>query len=156
METIFEAVFFTFIDPPNVRINRPRWLSMPSPMQVFAFVMVTYFFVTGGVIYDIINEPPGVGQTTDERGNAKPVAIMKHRINGQYIMEGLAASFMFSLGGIGFIILDNCNNPLTPKLNRIMMLGLGFACILISFFATRLFMRIKLPYYMHGYLLSSI
>lgn len=34
---------------------------MPSPMQVFAFVMVTYFFVTGGVIYDIINEPPGVG-----------------------------------------------------------------------------------------------
>lgn len=39
------------------------------------------------------------GQTTDERGNAKPVAIMQYRVNGQYIMEGLAASFMFSLGG---------------------------------------------------------
>lgn len=46
------------------------------------------------------------GQTTDERGNAKPVAIMKHRINGQYIMEGLAASFMFSLGGKLFFIFN--------------------------------------------------
>lgn len=35
---------------------------MPSPMQVFAFIMVTYFFVTGGVIYDIINEPPSIGK----------------------------------------------------------------------------------------------
>lgn len=37
---------------------------MPSPMQVLAFVMVTYFMVTGGVIYDVINEPPSVGQNS--------------------------------------------------------------------------------------------
>uniref|UniRef100_A0A0R3RFB1 Oligosaccharyltransferase complex subunit n=1 Tax=Elaeophora elaphi TaxID=1147741 RepID=A0A0R3RFB1_9BILA len=89
-------------------------------------------------------------QTTDERGNAKPIAIMQYRVNGQYIMEGLAASFMFSLGGLGFIILDKCNNPLTPKLDRIMMLGLGFACVLIGFIATRLFMKIKMPSYLQG------
>ncbi|MCP9261054.1 Oligosaccharyltransferase complex subunit OSTC [Dirofilaria immitis] len=154
---------------PNVRIVPPRWLKMPSPMQMFALVMMTYFFVTGGVIYDIINEPPSIGQTTDEKGNAKPVAIMQHRVNGQYIMEGLAASFMFSLSGrilpaifqisvlsssllsgLGFIILDKCNNPLTPKLNRIMMLGLGFASVLIGFLATRLFMKIKMPSYLQG------
>ncbi|VDK74639.1 unnamed protein product [Onchocerca ochengi] len=165
MESILETLLFTFIDPPNIKISPPRWLKihvvdllrcfqMPSPMQVFALVMLTYFFVTGGVIYDIINEPPSIGkcmrQTTDERGNAKPVAIMQYRVNGQYIMEGLAASFMFSLGGLGFIILDKCNNPLTPKLNRIMMLGLGFACVLIGFMATRLFMKIKMPSYLQG------
>lgn len=150
MESLFNAVFFSFLDPPNVRINWPRWLKAPSPMQVFGFVMVTYFFVTGGVIYDIINEPPSIGQTTDERGNARPVAIMQYRVNGQYIMEGLAASFMFSLGGLGFVILDKCNNPLTPKLNRIMMLGVGFACVLIGYCATRMFMRIKMPSYLHG------
>ncbi|VDN03500.1 unnamed protein product [Thelazia callipaeda] len=150
MDTIVETILFSFIDPPNVRILSPRWLKMPSPMQVFALVMVTYFFVTGGVIYDIINEPPGIGQTTDERGNAKPVAIMQYRINGQYIMEGLAASFMFSLGGLGFIILDKCNNPLTPKLDRIMMLGLGFASVLIGFLSTRMFMKIKMPSYLQG------
>ncbi|KAL3998149.1 Oligosaccharyltransferase complex subunit OSTC [Acanthocheilonema viteae] len=150
MESVLEALLFTFINPPNVKILPPRWLKMPSPMQVFALVMMTYFFVTGGVIYDIINEPPSIGQTTDERGNAKPVAIMQYRVNGQYIMEGLAASFMFSLGGLGFIILDRCNNPLTPKLDRIMMLGLGFACVLIGFLATRLFMKIKMPSYLQG------
>lgn len=34
---------------------------MPSPMQVFFFVVGTYFLVTGGTIYDIINEPPSIG-----------------------------------------------------------------------------------------------
>ncbi|MFH4977689.1 hypothetical protein AB6A40_004398 [Gnathostoma spinigerum] len=148
MESLVRGLFFSIIDPPNIRISRPRWLEMPSPMKVFAFIMVTYFLVTGGVIYDVINEPPSVGSVPDERGNPKPVAIMQYRVNGQYIMEGLAASFMFSLGGLGFIILDKCNNPLTPKLNRIMLLGLGFSCIVISFFATRTFMRIKMPSYL--------
>ncbi|VDM09357.1 unnamed protein product [Wuchereria bancrofti] len=138
MESVLEALLFTFIDPPNVKISPPRWLKMPSPMQVFALVMQSFCFI-------II-----AGQTTDERGNAKPVAIMQYRVNGQYIMEGLAASFMFSLGGLGFIILDKCNNPLTPKLDRIMMLGLGFACVLIGFLATRLFMKIKMPSYLQG------
>lgn len=32
------------------------------------------------------------------------VAIMPYRINGQYIMEGLGASFMFCLGGENFYI----------------------------------------------------
>uniref|UniRef100_A0A915BQU3 Oligosaccharyltransferase complex subunit n=1 Tax=Parascaris univalens TaxID=6257 RepID=A0A915BQU3_PARUN len=150
MDSMVEMLFFSFVDPPNVRIVWPRWMKKPSPMQVFALIMVTYFFVTGGVIYDIINEPPSIGQTTDERGNARPVAIMQYRINGQYIMEGLAASFMFSLGGLGLIILDRCNNPLTPKLNRIMMLGLGFASITIAFLATRIFMRIKMPSYLQA------
>ncbi|KAI1713856.1 OST3 / OST6 family, transporter family domain-containing protein [Ditylenchus destructor] len=150
METILEkSLFFNVIDPPNLRITAPRWLQMPSPMQAFAFVLLTYFLVTGGVVYDIINEPPSIGSEVDERGNNRPVAIMKYRVNGQYIMEGLAASFMFSFGAIGFIILDLCNNPLTSKNNRIMLLGLGFSCVLISFMTTRMFMKMKLPDYMN-------
>jgi len=84
----------------------------------------------------------------DEKGNNRPVAIMPYRVNGQYIMEGLVASFMFSLGGVGFIILDKCNNPLTSKNNRLMLLGLGFASVLLSFFTARMFMKIKLPDYL--------
>ena len=37
------------------------------------------------------------------------VAFMPYRVNGQYIMEGLASSFLFSMGGLGFIILDKSN-----------------------------------------------
>jgi len=121
---------------------------MPSAMTVFGFAMCSYFLVTGGVIYDVIVEPPSIGSTTDERGNQRPVAFMPYRINAQYIMEGLASSFLFALGGMGFIILDQTNNPLTPKLNRMLLLLVGIGSILVSFFMLRVFMRMKLPGYL--------
>lgn len=34
-------------------------------MFVCTLVLISYFFVTAGVAYDIINEPPAVGATTD-------------------------------------------------------------------------------------------
>ena len=62
-----------------------------------------------------------VGSTTDEHGHTRPVAFMPYRVNGQYIMEvgkktalqklnlisfqGLASSFMFSLGGAGLMVM---------------------------------------------------
>lgn len=107
-------------------------------------------FFSGGIIYDVIVEPPSVGSTTDEHGHQRPVAFMPYRVNGQYIMEGLASSFMFSLGGAGMIILDQTHNPNTPKLNRMMLQFVGFAAMVISFGCCWVFMRMKLP----GYMLS--
>ena len=74
------------------------------------------------------------------------VAFMQYRVNGQYIMEGLASSFLFTLGGLGFVILDQTNKPTTPRLNRILLLSIAFVCILVSFFMCRVFMRMKLPW----------
>lgn len=71
---------------------------------------------------------------------------MPYRVNGQYIMEGLASSFLFTLGGLGFIILDRTHSPTTPKLNRILLISVGFLCIIISFLACWVFMRMKLPW----------
>jgi len=62
-------------------------------------------------------------------------------------MEGLAASFMFTLGGIGIMVLDQCNSPNLSKLNRSLLTGIGFCCTLIPFFVCRVFMRMKLPGY---------
>ena len=61
-------------------------------------------------------------------------------------MEGLAASFLFSLGGLGFIILDKSNAANIPKLNRSLLLFIAGVAILISFGMSRVFMRMKLPY----------
>merc|ERR1712083_1007174 len=97
---------------------------------IFAFVLLTYFLVTGGIIYDVIVEPPSVGSTTDEHGHTRPVAFMPYRVNGQYIMEGLASSFMFTLGA-GFIILDQTHSSNTPKLNRLMLQFVGFGALII-------------------------
>jgi len=81
------------------------------------------------------------GSTTDEYGHQKPVAFMAWRINGQYIMEGLAASFMFTLGGLGFILLDQTNKPNMPRLNRVVMILCSFIFILVAYCATKIFIR---------------
>jgi len=148
MDALVDALYFSFLDAPNLKLKRPSWIKKPSPMVVFGLILGSYFLVTGGIIYDVIVEPPSVGSTTDERGNSRPVAFMPYRVNGQYIMEGLAASFMFTLGGLGFVILDQTHNPLMPKLNRIMLIGAGFASILIAFLCCRIFMKMKLPGYL--------
>ncbi|XP_065172142.1 oligosaccharyltransferase complex subunit ostc-like [Atheta coriaria] len=141
---------YLVLECPNIKIKKPSWVHQPSPKTMFAIVLVSYFLVTGGIIYDVIVEPPSVGSTTDEHGHSRPVAFMPYRVNGQYIMEGLASSFLFSMGGLGFIVLDHIHSPLTPKLNRLMITAVGFICVLVSFFTTFIFMRMKLPGYLQS------
>lgn len=74
---------FTILECPKLRIKKLSWMQLPSRMTVFAFVLSTYFLVTGGkastvlffvgIIFDIINGPPSVGTETDARGNQRPV-----------------------------------------------------------------------------------
>jgi len=149
MEAVY-AVPYSVLECPNLKLKRPSWVRMPSAMLVFACILVSYFLVTGGIIYDVIVEPPSLGSTTDEHGNSRPVAFMQYRVNGQYIMEGLASSFLFTLGGLGVVMLDQTNKPSMPRLNRILLLSVAFVSILVSFFMCRVFMRMKLP----GYLTS--
>ncbi|KAF0305750.1 Oligosaccharyltransferase complex subunit ostc-A [Amphibalanus amphitrite] len=144
MESIV-SLPFKLLEIPNLKLKKPSWFKQPTAMQMFAFILVSYFMVTGGIIYDVINEPPSIGSTTDERGHSKPVAFLPYRVNGQYIMEGLASSFLFTMGGLGFILLDRTHNPATPRSNRMMLIGVGFSCILVSFACCFTFMRIKLP-----------
>ncbi|KAH9286736.1 Oligosaccharyltransferase complex subunit ostc [Echinococcus granulosus] len=146
MDWVFCSIF-TFLECPRLRIKRPSWLQLPSRMTVFAFVLSTYFLVTGGIIFDVINGPPSVGTETDARGNQRPVAFMQWRINSQYIMEGLLCSFMFTLGAIGFILLDIINESKMTRLARAVVLSLGVACIFVSFISVRAFMKIKMPSY---------
>ena len=54
---------------------------------------------------------------------------MARRINGQYIMEGLAAAFMFTLGGLGLVVLDQTNNV---RFNRLPMTLSSFIFILVT------------------------
>lgn len=146
---VYEGLY-NVLECPNLKLKKPSWLRQPSAMTVYACVMVTYFLVTAGIIYDMIVEPPSIGQTVDDKGNARPVAFLAYRVNGQYIMEGLASSFLFTIGGLGFILLDKSNAPNIPKLHRSMLMMIGFGSVFISFFAARFFMRMKLP----GYLLA--
>ncbi len=68
----------------------------------------------------------------------------------QYIMEGLAAAFMFVLGGSGFIVLDQTHATNMPKLNRMMLQFIGFGSLILAFSCCWIFMKIKLPGYMQS------
>ncbi|CAD6998319.1 unnamed protein product [Ceratitis capitata] len=167
IESLYNLPFHILV-PPNIKIRRPAWFRKPSPMVMFSIVLLSYFLVTGGkqlnsprppIIvnyifspyrykYDVIVEPPSVGATVDEHGHSRPVAFMPYRVNGQYIMEGLASSFLFTMGGLGFIIMDQTHIPGKTNLNRFLLTAMGFIFILVSFFTTWLFMRMKLPSYL--------
>lgn len=137
---------FHVLEPPNLKIKRIS-VPIPSAKTIFCLVLLSYFLVTGGIIYDVIIEPPSIGSTVDANGHSKPVAFLPYRVNGQYIMEGLASSFLFTIGGIGFILLDQTTDG-KPKLNKLLLTSIGFLFVLVSFFTTFIFMRMKLPGYL--------
>ncbi|KAF7493778.1 Putative oligosaccharyltransferase complex subunit [Sarcoptes scabiei] len=148
MDVLLESLItlpFRILVIPNLKLKKPGWFHLPSSMTVYSFILFSYFLVCGGMIYDIIIEPPAIGSTVDEHGHSRPVAFMPYRVNGQYIMEGLASSMFFTLGAIGFIILDKTHQPSSRKLSRIFLISIGFSLILVSFLATWIFMRMKLP-----------
>ncbi|GFR43784.1 hypothetical protein Agub_g4901 [Astrephomene gubernaculifera] len=123
----------------------------PSPMLICTLVLVSYFFVTAGVAYDIINEPPAVGAMPDPRtGHMKPVTFMPYRLNGQYILEGVSGGFFYTLGGVGIILLDLSRDKNKSTLFRNFFMALGFAVMILSYMACMTFIRIKMPSYMRG------
>merc|ERR1712223_61466 len=150
LDFVLKPTIFSLLAVPDLKFKRPSWLVQPSANTVLFFVLVSYFLVTGGLIYDVIVEPPSMGSTTDEHGHSRPVAFMQYRINGQYIMEGLVAAFMFVLGGSGFIVLDQTHTTNMPKLNRMMLQFIGFGSMILAFVCCWIFMKIKLPGYMQG------
>jgi len=139
---------FHFMRVPNLKLKIPS-ISPPGPMTVFSLVFLSYFLVSSGIIYDVIIEPPSIGSTQDEAtGAVKPVAFLQHRINGQYIIEGLSAGLLFSIGGLGFVILDRSNEKHTSNTNRYLLILSGILCILVAYNLAILFLRIKIPGYL--------
>ena len=102
-----------------------------------------------GVLYDVMAKPPSIGTTTDViTGQQKPVAFMKNRINGQYVVEGLSAGFMMCVGGGGFVMLDKSGSNRRSTKVRYLLLGGGIACIALAYNLCILFLRMKLPNYL--------
>ncbi|KAI8562207.1 hypothetical protein RHMOL_Rhmol03G0016700 [Rhododendron molle] len=61
---------------------------LPSPFTVFSLLLITYFGIVSGIIYDVIVKPPGIGSTQDHHtGTVKPVIFLPGRVNSQYIID---------------------------------------------------------------------
>lgn len=144
----YYKAILSLVDPPAFKLRKPSWLKVPSPMFVYGLILFSYFLVTGGIIYDVIVEPPSMGSSNDEKGNPLPVVFLPYRVNGQYILEGLASSFLFTLGGLGFIILERSFDVNLKGFPLALQICVGFACVLLSFVAVYFFLTMKLPGYL--------
>jgi hypothetical protein len=49
MEAVY-SVPYSLLVCPNLKLKRPSWLRQPTAMTMFAFVLGSYFLVTGGMI----------------------------------------------------------------------------------------------------------
>lgn len=138
---------FKYVRPPYVRAKAPQ-LPTLSTMAVFGLVFASYFLVMSGIIYDIIVEPPSIGSTRDEvTGQIKPVAFLKYRINGQFIIEGLSAGMMFSIGGGGIILLNQGNSKSLSQFNRYILIITGVLLVGVAYSMSIVFIRMKIPGY---------
>ncbi|CAJ2637922.1 oligosaccharyltransferase complex subunit OSTC-like [Trifolium pratense] len=139
---------FSFLRPPRLRLKLPS-ISLPSSNVVFALVLLTYFMVVSGIVYDIIVEPPGIGSMQDPyTGAVRPVVFMSGRVNGQYIIEGLSSGFMFVLGGIGIIMLDLALDRNRDRSVKLSYASAGISSIVLAYVMSMLFIRIKIPAYL--------
>ncbi|KAL4285267.1 hypothetical protein GQ457_16G005590 [Hibiscus cannabinus] len=142
---ILKFVPYSFLRPPRLRLKLPSF-SLPSAMTVFSLILLTYFMVVSGFIYDVIVEPPGIGSTQDPAtGAVRPVVFLSGRVNGQYIIEGLSSGFMFVLGGIGIVLLDLALDKNRARSIKVSYSIAGISSIVIAYVMTTLFIRIKIP-----------
>ena len=146
MDAALVKVFSPFHVPP-ISFKPPR-VSRPPAMVVFAAVFVSYILVLSGVIYDMIIEPPSMGQEQDPvTGAIKVVTFVKYRINGQFILEGLSAGMMFGLGGLGFVLVD-VSRRASAKTSKTVFLIAGLISIVVAYNALFFFIKQKLPNYL--------
>uniref|UniRef100_A0A8C9B4W7 Oligosaccharyltransferase complex subunit n=1 Tax=Phocoena sinus TaxID=42100 RepID=A0A8C9B4W7_PHOSS len=75
MESLYRVLFLV-LKCPILKLKKPPWVHMLSAMTVYALVVVSYFLITGGIIYDVIVKTPSVSSMTDECGYQRPVAFL--------------------------------------------------------------------------------
>ncbi|GAA0145893.1 transferase [Lithospermum erythrorhizon] len=118
-------------------------------MTIYTLILLTYFMVVSGIVYDVIVEPPGIGSTQDPyTGAIKPVVFMSGRVNGQYIIEGLSSGFMFVLGGLGIVMLDMACDKNRDRSVKVSYGVAGVGFVVVSYVMSMLFIRIKIPGYL--------
>jgi hypothetical protein len=148
MDIIREIAILPFPKPDNYHGTLSKWVKVPSQQLVKNFLLFGYFLLIGGFIYDIQNQPSGMGQYVDPiTGLMRPMTFLQGRINGQFIIEGFAASVVIAVGTFGFIIIDHANKPGIQRRSRLFMMWSGFISIISSIILLNIFISSKMANY---------
>ncbi|KAL0213719.1 hypothetical protein P9112_005903 [Eukaryota sp. TZLM1-RC] len=133
------------------RLLRLRQYNLKWP--VFGLILLGYFLITSGIIYDQIVEPPSIGSERDpQTGAVKPVAVLPGRLNGQYVVEGFSAAFFMILGACGLILLDFASTSFRlSKTEQQSVIAAGGIFFLLAYNLLVVFLKKKVG----GYLVYS-
>ncbi|MCD7465093.1 hypothetical protein HAX54_000546 [Datura stramonium] len=95
---ILRILPFSFLRPPKLRLKNPT-VTLPSAMTA-SLILLTYFMVVSGIVYDVIVEPPGIGSTQDRfTGAVKPVVFLP----GLLMNREKSVAVSFATAGIVFV-----------------------------------------------------
>lgn len=146
---ILKAIF-TVVKAPKLKFRSPASM-VPEAATLLTIVLFTYFFITSGVIYDILQNPPSMGMERDRvTGAVKPVAISA-RINSQYIFEGFTLGFFFMVGAAGFLLLKFSSEKDLSRQMTYSYTGMGVVAFFVSQKVCEHCLSIKMPNYLRGY-----
>lgn len=93
-----------------------------------------------------------MGQERDPHtGQVRVATVMAGRINSQYVVEGLSASFFICLAALGFILLDLAAAPGRSKSVFSFFAVAGVVSIAIGYYVVMAFLHKKVPAYLMYY-----
>lgn len=72
---------FRFVACP--KLNLEPTVPHIGPLAMFAVLIVSYFFIVSGFVFDIIRSPPAFGVTTDDYGRRVAETILPYQLNSQ-------------------------------------------------------------------------
>ncbi len=136
-------------------LPRPlKWLiNNPHPAIIWSLITVTYFIMAGGIIYDVINTPPAIGQTRDPYNpDIIHTQFIFPRMNSQYRNEGFTASGLFVLGAVCILFTfaagtaTRLPSAITPYRGVLVALGPCFTYVILM--ALRAMYRKKFTTYL--------
>lgn len=148
MDFVRELAILPFPKPIIYNGLMSRCIKTPSHNFVKNVLLIGYFLLIGGMIYDIQNKPSGMGQYVDPvTGLMRPMTFLQGRINGQFIIEGFAASVVIAIGSFGLMMIDLGNKDGIQRRSRLFMLWTGFVSLLGCIILLNIFISSKMTNY---------
>ena len=103
--------------------------------HILLLLLGSYFIITAGIFYDIVIEPPEIGQRINEQGYIEMETILKGRHNSQYVIEGICAAGFFLMIGGGMILIDKSFSlPSHNDIKKLLFYGGCLSSVLGLFF----------------------
>ena len=85
-------------------------MAASAPSSV-CFMLLFYWFVVSGMVYNVVIGPKTIGHFVDPSGKERilPMRLGGANLDNQYVLEGLSAGLFIAIGSMGILLLTVSN-----------------------------------------------